>query len=311
MITKILMYHYLTLPLKVIKNFTIFIKLSLLKSEPVESKRVELESLPVFKNDKVELYVPGVIDPDGSNHDLKEQCLHQGYYSFLLNLLNKNNDKVVSGLKSHLWGSMLLNGYKQTGEYDYQDVSIRTLHGLNLGLFSGYNKPTSIQYANEYGYIKDTNFLDELKESYDEFLDSVIKNNGAITKRTVTGFDTKEIEASADMRPRKELNDVEALVLLTSLKIGSTVLKSKKFTELYNKFFYNYLYSVLCIFPTNNDTETSRFSLYMLKHLSTNKWEKMYWSFLLRLSESVYRKMKKSNILISLIDNVMLELNKR
>jgi len=317
--------HIITIPLKL---FTIgfnsllmvvfhlnFLKKRVVPNESSDEDRKFIlnyvyKQLPIYENEEIQLYtnrVPVNIQPDGENHNPDHQCSRQGTYSFLMNTVDKGNDKIIHALKRHLWKHVLLRGYKQDGSYNVDTVSGDMLIGLSLGML---NLP------------KDSDMSSEIRDSFDELLHGIIENDYALTEQRDLGPIEDPIESElwneelkkVGMRPEKvrikssramfqpglETVGAQAITLLSALKIGDKIVGSSYAKKEYKKLIWYYGYGLLSLFPTTfipskrayfND-HNCIVAAYILAKLATNKVSQWYWTLVVkyvwRLSKPYY-----------------------
>lgn len=288
--------HWITIPVKLLLNLSfgvpkILVNFVINKSELSvqdyydEDKKEDVQQLlrflPVLNGDESDLYVSGVPsnrNPDGSNHETKDQCTKQGLYVFIKRKLNLDISDAENALSMHIQRRYLIRGFKKNpaGEtiYNIQNVSADTLSGLNLGMLNTTNGG--------------------LRDKYYELIHSIIDNDYALLAHDRPSTNDpgykiymEKYKESAEQpwlirmkssqgcfEPGLSTSGMTALTLLASLRIGDKIVGAQDAKKEYKKMLWTYGYGLLGLF--SND-DRNLVSLYILSKLADSKFGKLFW----------------------------------
>ena len=243
---------------------------SMTKEERKQAFLKVYNSLPIFENDELKLYVnrvPNDAQITGDNHNDDHQAARHGTYAFLLSRLYLRDIKADTALRRHFFQMQAYRGFKvdpttTIKTYNPYNVSGDQLIGLTLAMLDDVSEKLRIDFINTVEQIVDNDWA---SKSVDQ-----------LTKSHV-----------AMWQPGLETVGAQALTILSILKMASKF-GSAKAKKAYNKLLYMYGYGLLSLIPTTFSIKNRNYSndhnciisAYILAKLSTGM-SKLYWTMIM------------------------------
>lgn len=299
--------HWITLPVKLLligglglfqilhKKYTVKNRVPTTGLPSIETKRKYfnkiLSALPLLKTTELESYVnrvPYYSLPNGYNHNPDHQTSRHGTYYFLMNRLERTNEKMKVATRMLMQGKWLVRGfiknpYQDKVDYNVGSVSGDMLCGLNLAIMAegepneNFDHIITAIIENDYALLEGRQ--PEEGDPGFELYAKLLKQNDYRMERVPMK------SARGMWQPGLETVGAQALTVLAALRVAEVKNGNREAGREYRKLLWKYGYGLLSMFPTAY-TDSSRgyfndhncmIALYALSKLSKSKLGRLFW----------------------------------